>query len=130
MSITGKYVLSGNEKYADWLSAVGIPADLAAKLEAAKPSLDVTQSGNDIVIKTTAGDKNFTNTITLGKESQATLPGGIEYTVKLTLSGTTLNGTWDFGGKTGTATVEFTADGVTQTMIYNNIASKRIYSRQ
>ena len=33
------------------------------------------------MVKTIAGDKDFTNTITLGKDSKAGLPGGIEYTV-------------------------------------------------
>lgn len=59
----------------------GIPAENAARLVAAKPQLEVTQNGNDVVVKTVAGDKSFTNTINLGQESKATLPGGIEYTV-------------------------------------------------
>ena len=60
----------------------GVPADVITRLENAKPQLEITQSGNDLVMKTIAGDKNFTNTITLGKESKAGVPGGMEYTVR------------------------------------------------
>lgn len=60
----------------------GIPADNIARLEKAKPQLEITHNGNQVVVKTVVGDKNFTNTITLGQDSKASLPGGIEYTVR------------------------------------------------
>ncbi|KAK8378775.1 hypothetical protein O3P69_009473 [Scylla paramamosain] len=130
MSIAGKYVLSSNENYGEWLAAVGIPADRIARLEQAKPQLEVSQNGNDLMVKTIAGDKDFTNTITLGKDSKAGLPGGIEYTLNMNLSGSTLTGTFNMAGKTGNATVEFTAAGITQTMTCCGKTAKRVYTRQ
>ncbi|TOF85603.1 hypothetical protein CGJ15_25850, partial [Vibrio parahaemolyticus] len=130
MSIAGTYVHSSNELYSEWLTALGVPADSLAKLVAAKPTLEVSQSGNQIVVKTTAGDKNFTNTIKLGEDSKAELPGGIEYTVNMTKSGSSLEGTWTMGGKTGKATVTFTDSGVTQTMALGDVTAKRVYTRQ
>ncbi|KAG0712212.1 Fatty acid-binding protein, liver [Chionoecetes opilio] len=130
MSIPGIYVLSSNEKYAEWLAAVGIPADAIARLEKAKPQLTVTHTGDQVVVKTVAGDKNFTNTITLGQESKAGLPGGLEYTMTLTLSGSKLTGTYSMAGKTGNASVEFTAAGAVQTMSQGGTTAKRVYTRQ
>uniref|UniRef100_A0A2P2IE43 Fatty acid binding protein 10 n=1 Tax=Hirondellea gigas TaxID=1518452 RepID=A0A2P2IE43_9CRUS len=130
MSVAGKYVFESNENYSEWLTGVGIPADVAAKMAAAKPTLEVSQSCNDVSIKTVAGDKNFTNTITLGKDSKTTLPGGIEYTVNMTLSGTTLKGTYNFLGKSGEASVEISAAGLVQKMTLGDVTAKRTYKRQ
>ncbi|XP_068222486.1 fatty acid-binding protein, intestinal-like [Palaemon carinicauda] len=130
MSLTGTYAFESNENYAEWLAAVGIPADSAAKMAAAKPSLEVNHSGDTVTVKTIAGDKNFTNTINLGKDSKATLPGGVEYTVNLTLSGNNLKGSYNFLGKSGDASVEVTGTGLVQKMTCNGITSKRTYKRQ
>ncbi|XP_042204835.1 fatty acid-binding protein, liver-like [Homarus americanus] len=130
MAVAGTYLLSSNVQYSEWLSSLGIPADSVAKMVAAKPKVEITQSGNDLVVKTTVGEKNFTNTITVGKESKATLPGGVEYTMNLTLTGSTLKGTWSMGGKSGDASVKFTASGATQSMTLGDITAKRVYTRQ
>ncbi|KAK3879741.1 hypothetical protein Pcinc_015727 [Petrolisthes cinctipes] len=129
MSVSGSYTLATNDKYSEWLSQVGLPADSIAKLVAAKPILEISHNGNTATVKTIAGDKNFTNTITLGQDSKASLPGGIEYTLNMNLSGSTLSGTYNFGGKTGTASVEFTASGANQTMTLGGVTAKRVYTR-
>merc|ERR1712035_234323 len=116
MSISGKYVHTSNENYGEWLTAMGIPAEHIAKLEAAKPQLEITHSGDQVIVKTIAGDKNFSNTITLGQDSKASLPNGLEYSINMTRSGSTLSGTYCMAGKSGNASIEFTAAGATQIM--------------
>nr|XP_053651725.1 uncharacterized protein LOC128701830 [Cherax quadricarinatus] len=114
MSIAGTYVHSSNELYSEWLTALGVPPDSAAKLTAAKPTLEVSQSGDQVVVKTTAGDKNFTNIITPGQDSKTELAGGLKYTVNLTKSGSSLEGKWMMGDKNGKVSVTFTNAGITQ----------------
>jgi len=130
MSIAGTYEYASHENYSEWLSAVGVPAENVARMVAAKPVLEVTHAGDVVTIKTIAGDKNFTNTLNLGKDSKATLPGGIEYTVNLALSGSTMKGKWSMGGKSGDASVEVTPAGLTQSMSIGGVTAKRVYSRK
>ncbi|XP_045607490.1 fatty acid binding protein 1-B.1 [Procambarus clarkii] len=130
MSVAGTYVLTSNENYLEWLTALGVPAERVTRMVAVKPKVVVSVTGSEVVVKTEAGDKSFTNTINLGKDSKAELPGGIEYVVNLSLSGSKLEGTWNLGDKSGTALVEFTASGATQTVVLGDITAKRVYSRQ
>ncbi|XP_064081467.1 fatty acid-binding protein 2, liver-like [Macrobrachium nipponense] len=130
MSLNGTFVLESNENYSEWLSAIGIPADNAARMAAAKPTLEVSQSGDNVTIKTIAGDKTFTNTIALGKDSKATLPGGVEYSVNMTLSGSSLKGTYSFMGKSGEASVEISGSSLVQKMTCGGVTAKRTYKRQ
>ncbi|MDK2413143.1 fatty acid binding protein 1-B.1 [Penaeus vannamei] len=130
MSLAGTYEYASNENYSEWLSAVGIPAEYVAKMVAAKPVLEVSQNGNVVTIKTVAGDKSFTNTIKLGEESKASLPGGVEYTVSLSQSGNTLKGTWAMGGKSGDACVEVTGSNLIQSMSLGGVKAKRVYNRK
>jgi len=62
----------------------GVPAELAAKMVAAKPTLEVNRADDSVTVKTFAGDKCFTNTITFGKDSLVDL-SGFKYTVRICL---------------------------------------------
>merc|ERR1711874_492951 len=107
-SIAGTYTLESNDNYDAWLAVVG----------------------DQLTIDTRAGDKSFSNTITNGKDSKATLPGGVDYTVCLTASGSEVKGTFNFLGKPGNAECVFTDAGFTQTMTAAGVTTKRTYKRQ
>merc|ERR1739842_238409 len=83
-AIAGTYLLDTNENYDAWLTAVGMPEENMKRMVAAKPTMEISVNGGELTVNTKAGDKSFSNTITSGKESKATLPGGVEYTVTLT----------------------------------------------
>ncbi|XP_071549743.1 uncharacterized protein [Panulirus ornatus] len=132
MSISGTYVLTSNENYSEWLTGLGVPADTVAKMVAAQPRMEVKEEeGTEALhIKTIVGEKEFENTLHMGSDSKATLPGGIEFTLNLTLSGSTIKGTWALGSKSGQASVVMTASGATQTMTLGDVTAKRHYTRQ
>ncbi|CAL4062203.1 unnamed protein product [Meganyctiphanes norvegica] len=130
MSIAGTYVLESNSNYDAWLSAVGMPEENMKRMVAAKPIMEVAVSGSTVTVTTKANDKEFTNTITSGKESKASLPGGIDYSVNLTVSGSTIKGTFNFLGKPGNAELVFTAAGFSQTVTAAGVTAKRVYKRQ
>merc|ERR1712142_90735 len=130
MSIAGTYLLDSNDNYDKWLTAVGMPEENMKRMVAAKPTLEITVSGDEITVNTKAGDKSFSNTITNGKESKATLPGGVEYSITLTASGDTAKGTFNFLGKPGTVVCAFTDAGFTQTVNASGVTAVRVYKRQ
>ena len=63
----------------------GVPAELAAKMCAAKPKLEVTQNADGVTIKTFANDKVFSNTVVFGKDSPTDV-AGVKYTVSIVKS--------------------------------------------
>merc|ERR1712243_82933 len=130
MSIAGTYVLESNDNYDAWLTAVGMPEENRKRMVGAKPTIKLSVAGDQITVETSAGDKSFSNTITSGKESKATLPGGVDYTVCLTASGSEVKGTFNFLGKPGNAECVFTAAGFTQTVTAAGVTAKRTYKRQ
>merc|ERR1712212_894470 len=100
------------------------------RMVAAKPTMEISVNGGELTVNTKAGDKSFTNTITSGKESKATLPGGIEYSITLTASGSTAKGTFNFLGVPGTVVCAFTDAGFTQTVNASSVTAVRVYKRQ
>merc|ERR1711872_52454 len=121
----GKFVLKSNENYDAFLKTIGVPADLAAKMVAAVPKLDVSRSGTGLTVKTTAGDKVFSNTIEYGKDSVVDV-AGLKYTINVKETADGYSGTMVLGGKNGTVSVEKTADGSCQTMSIGGVGSWRL----
>ena len=60
----------------------GVPAELAAKMCAAVPTVDVTHSATGVTLVATAGDKTFPNAITFGQDSPSEI-AGLTYTVSI-----------------------------------------------
>ena len=58
-----------------------MPADIAARMCAAEPTLEVTKTDSGVTVKTTSGDKVFTNSVVYGQES-ATDIAGLKYIVR------------------------------------------------
>ncbi|XP_018022429.1 fatty acid-binding protein, liver [Hyalella azteca] len=129
MSVTGTFVLSSNENYEAWLQAAGIPADTATRLAAAKPTLEVTKGDNTVTVKTTSGDKVFSNTVTYGQDSEADI-AGLKYFVNAEPTSNGYKGTIKLGSKTGTISVENNATGFVQTTTIEGVTAKRFYTKQ
>ncbi|KAF2365529.1 Calycin [Trinorchestia longiramus] len=129
MTLTGKFVHVSNDNYEPWLISIGIPAEAAAKYNAAKPHLEVTKSETGIVVKTTAGDKVFSNSVVFGQDSEIDI-AGLKYTVNVQAVETGFNGTVKFGGKSGTFTIEKTSNGFVQTVVIDGVTAKRTYNKE
>lgn len=63
---------------------IGVPADTAARMSAAKPTNEVTKTDTGVTVKTTSGDKVFTNSVVFGQDSQTDI-GGLKYIVSVHL---------------------------------------------
>merc|ERR1712098_641944 len=96
-TMDGKFILKSNENYDAFLKAVGVPDELAAKMVAAVPTVEVSTTATTSTMVVKAGDKTYTNTITYGQDSP-------------------YSGSISLGGKTGTIEVKKTADGYCQCM--------------
>merc|ERR1711970_190613 len=131
-TMDGTFVLSSNENYDAFLKAVGIPDELAAKMLAAKPTVEIKGSGGGgITMTIKAGDKSFTNTVTWGVDSPQEL-AGLKYTVnvKPLADGSGHAGTIVTpGGKSGTIEVKKTADGYCQCITLGGVSCKRNYKK-
>merc|ERR1712212_979293 len=125
----GNFVLKSNENYDAFLKTIGVPAELAAKMVAAVPKLEVSRTGSGLTIKTTAGDKVFSNTIEYGKDCVVDV-AGLKYTINVKETATGYSGTMVMGGKSGTVCVEKTADGSCQTMSIGGVVTKRHYKKE
>merc|ERR1712212_16634 len=125
----GNFVLKSNENYDAFLKTIGVPAELAAKMVAAVPKLEVSRTGSGLTLKTTAGDKVFSNTIEYGKDCVVDV-AGLKYTINVNETATGYSGTMVMGGKSGTVSVEKTADGSCQTMNIGGVIVKRHYKKE
>merc|ERR1712055_40448 len=129
MSLDGKFVLQCNDNYDAWLKAVGVPDEIAAKMCAAKPCLEVCKTDSGMTVKTTSGDKVFTNTVDYGKDSLTDI-AGLKYTLNVNQTSTGYNGTIKLGSKCGTFTAEACDSGFIQTVTVDGVTAKRTYKRQ
>merc|ERR1711872_364414 len=93
------------------------------------PNLDVSRSSTGLTVKTTAGDKVFSNTIEYGKDSVVDV-AGLKYTINVKETPDGYSGTMVLGGKNGTVSVEKTADGSCQTMSIGGVVTKRHYKKE
>merc|ERR1712142_462502 len=128
--ITGTYLHESNDNYEAWLTAMGMPEEQRTLMMASKPTMEMALNGDQVTANIKSGDQSISNVLTSGKESSATLPGGIEIKVVLTATENTLKGTFDIMGKKGEADCVFNAEGFTQTVTSEGVTCKRIYKRQ
>merc|ERR1711955_87373 len=112
-AMDGKYILKTQENYDGFLKAIGVPDDLAAKMLAAVPTVDVTSTPTSTTMVVTANGKTFTNTITYGQDSQSDI-AGLKYTVNVNKTAAGHAGTIKLGDKSGTIEVKKTDDGYCQ----------------
>merc|ERR1719154_521509 len=124
----GKFILSQNENYDAFLATVGVPAELAAKMCAAKPTVEVTHSATGVTLVATAGDKTFTNTITFGQDSPSEI-AGLTYTINVNKTATGYAGSTKLGSNAGTVTCDKSADGFVQCMTVGGVTCKRHYKK-
>merc|ERR1711862_552779 len=127
-TMDGKYTLKSNENYDAFLKAVGVPDELAAKMVAAVPTVEVSTTATTSTMVVKAGDKTYTNTITYGQDSPSDI-AGLKYTVNVKLCPDGYSGSISLGGKTGTIEVKKTADGYCQCMTVGGVTCKRYYKK-
>merc|ERR1739838_610148 len=128
ITMDGKFILSKNENYDGFLKTVGVPAELAAKMCAAVPTVDVTHSATGVTRVATAGDKTFTSTITFGQDSPSEI-AGLTYTINANKTGTGYAGSLKLGSHAGTVSLETTPDGLCQCMTVGGVTCKRQYQK-
>merc|ERR1711862_2129 len=129
ITMDGKYILTSNENYDCFLKTVGVPDELAGKMCATKPCVEVTFCATGVTLVVTAGDKTFSNTLTFGQDSPSEI-AGLKYTINVNKTATGYAGTMKLGNHTGTVSTEKTADGFVQCMTVGGVTCKRHYKKQ
>ncbi|MET9535036.1 lipocalin/fatty-acid binding family protein [Streptomyces sp. NPDC006649] len=127
--ISGTYEMTSSDNYEEYLKATGVrPA--TRKIEAAsKPTVELTENGDNLKLKTTTTLKTIDLVFTLDKEFVEETTDGRKCNTTVTRDGNTLIQTQKLDGQTFTITRTFRDNGLDATFEANGAVSKRIYKR-
>ncbi|XP_044259931.1 fatty acid-binding protein, liver-like [Tribolium madens] len=132
VQIAGTYQLEKNEKFAEYLMALGIPEDKAKLADSLKPKLQVVVDGKKISLNSDSGVENASSTFTLGEEVDEPMPHNFTLKSTAKLEGDTLTITSKApSGKVGTRVYKFSDSNLVVTLSADSSAptGKRHYKR-
>merc|ERR1719259_695808 len=122
----GTYAHKSNENFEQMLLSLA-SAEMATKLESAKPILVIAKTDNGVTI--TKPNQNKTFTIVFGQESAVEI-GAYEFKVNVAPTASGFAGSACGAKNSGTISYEATAEGLTQTLTIKGNTAKRHYTKQ
>lgn len=129
MSIAGKYEMTSSDNFEEYLKAVGVGL-ATRKLEASsKPTVELTEDGDNFKMKTVTTLKTMDLAFKLGEEFVEETSDGRKCNTTIVREGNKLIQAQKLDNLTATITRTFTDDGLAATFEAVGVVSKRVYKR-
>ncbi|XP_043556872.1 fatty acid-binding protein, liver-like [Chiloscyllium plagiosum] len=126
MAFNGRYELQSQDKFAEFMKAIGLSDDLIEKGKDQKSTSEIVETGDHFKITVTTGSKVLVNEFTIGEETEIESPTGDKIKAIVNRDG---NNKLVAKIQNITSVTEINGDQLTNTMTIGDIAYKRISKR-
>ncbi|XP_060689268.1 fatty acid-binding protein 1, liver-like [Hemiscyllium ocellatum] len=126
MAFNGRYELQSQDKFAEFMKAIGLSDDLIEKGKDQKSTSEIVETGDHFKITVTTGSKVLVNEFTIGEETDIESPTGDKVKAIVNRDG---NNKLVAKIQSITSVTEIIGDQLTNTMTIGDITYKRISKR-